>query len=179
MAGFLRVTGLFIALVFSLGYILPDRAHVTREIDIAAPAETVFALVSDLRAAEPWSPLGALDPQADYHVSGDGVGQRAELSGGRLGAFSLAQELVAVAEPARMVSRVSLAGMGAADAAFTLTPQADHKVRVAMSFDANMRDGVPLLLQPFAVYAGYFADAALGPSYEQGLADLKRAAEAG
>ena len=179
MAAFLRITGLTAALIFALGYVLPDRAHVEREIVIAAPAETVFALVSDLRLAEPWSPLGALDPLADYHVRGEGVGQRAELSGGHLGALGLAQELVAVAEPARMVSRVSLADMGAADAAFTLAPEGNDAVRVVMSFDSNMRDGVPLWLQPVAVYAGYFAEAALGPSYEKGLAELKHAAEKG
>jgi uncharacterized protein YndB with AHSA1/START domain len=177
MARFFRITGLFIALVFSFGYVLPDRAHVEREIVIAAPAEEVFALVSDFHRSERWSPLGAFDPQAEHRVLGEGVGQRAELAGGHLGALGLAQELVAVAEPARIVSRVSLADMGAADAAFTLTPEGEDMVRVVLSFDSNMRDGVPLWLQPVAVYAGYFAESALGPSYEQGLAELKRAAE--
>ncbi len=179
MAGFFRVAGLTVALFFALGYVLPDRAHVEREIVIAAPPETIFALVSDFRRAEPWSPLGAIDPQADYRVMGEGVGQRAELAGGHLGALGLAQELVAVAEPARMVSRVSVAAMGEADAAFTLIPEAGNAVRVVLSFDSNMRDGVPLLLQPFAVYAGYFAETALGAPYEESLGNLKRAAEAG
>ena len=42
-----------------------------------------------------------------------------------------------------------------------------------------MREGVPVYMQPISTYMGFFMDAMVGKDYEKGLANLKRAAEAG
>lgn len=164
---------------FALGFVLPDQTHVEREIVINAPSEKIYALVSDFNAWDGWSPLAETNPYAELSLSGGGVGQRMEWRSNHLQMASGTQEIVAMAEPARMVSRISVNDMGAADAAFTLVPTDDGGTKVIWSFDSNMRDSVPIYLQPVATYLGYFADPMLGPAYEQGLANLKRVAEAG
>lgn len=58
-------------------FFLPNTLEVSRAVTIERPRATVFALVSDLRIVQEWSPYWALDPQAEYLFSGpDGdVGQ--------------------------------------------------------------------------------------------------------
>ena len=178
MGDLLKNTGIVMAALFALGYVLPDRAHVEREIVIDAPAEEIFALVSDFESWDAWTPLSQIGPQADYHLSGDGLGQILEVKSAHLAPVRLTQEIVAVAEPARMVTRLNLADLGEADSAFTLIPE-NGAVRVVWSLDSNLREHAPLLMKPFWTYASYFAGPAIGPASEQSLANLKRVAEAG
>lgn len=179
MGGLLKHTGIVLAALFALGYVLPDRAHVEREIVIDAPPEKIFALVSDLESWDAWTPLAEIGPQADYQTSGVGLGQILEVKSAHLAPARLTQEIVAVAEPARLVTRLNLAGLGGADSAFTLIPERDGAVRVVWSLDSNLREHAPLLMKPFWTYASYFAEPAIGPASEQSLANLKRVAEAG
>ncbi len=174
----LQGAGATLAALFALGYVLPDRAYVEREIIIDAPAETIFALLSDFKSWKDWTPLAQIGPQADYHTSGEGVGQMLEVKAAYLPPARMTQEIVAIAEPARLVTRTNLADLGEADSAFTLLPEPDGAVRVVWSFDSNLRDEAPFLLKPFWTYASYFAEPALGPASEQSLAELKRVAEA-
>lgn len=180
MAGSLfKNTGLLVAALFALGYVLPDRARVERDIVINAPAETIFALLSDFKSWDAWTPLSTIGPQADYQTSGEGVGQILEIKSGRLPPARLTQELVAIAEPARLVTRTNLADLGEADSAFTLLPEKDGAVRVVWSLDSHLRDHAPFLLKPLWTYASYFAEPALGAASQQSLARLKQVAEAG
>ncbi|WP_165793561.1 SRPBCC family protein [Hyphococcus luteus] len=178
MAGsfFKNVASLLIAL-FALGYVLPDRAHVERDVVIDAPPEKIFALISDLKSWKEWAPLSSIAPQADDHLNG--AGQAFEIQSAHLLPARFTQEIVAAAEPARLVTRTRLAGLGETDSAFTLLPDEDGAVRVVWSLDSNLRDHAPFLLKPFWTYASYFAEPALGPASERSLAKLKRVAEAG
>ena len=179
IGGLLKNTGLALAALFALGFVLPDRAYVVREIVIDAPAEQIFALVSDLESWDDWTPLSEIGPQADYQLSGDGLGQILEVKSAHLTLARLTQEIVAVAEPARLVTRLNLADLGEADSAFTLIPEQNGSVRVVWSLDSNLRAHAPLLMKPFWTYASYFAEPAIGPASERSLANLKRVAEAG
>lgn len=164
-----------IVILIALGFVLPDKAHVEREIVINAPPEEVYALAADLNQQERWSPWRAYDPAMESVVTGEGVGQKMTWTSEKMGDGS--QEITALEPPSRIDTHLEFGGKGVADAAMTLTPVAEG-TRVVWTFDANMREGVPLWMQPMSTYMGFFMDGMLGKDYETGLANLKREAEA-
>lgn len=167
-----------IAVLFALGFVLPDRAHLERQIIIEAPAEEVYALVSDFNAWDAWSPWAKMDPQAEYTLTGAGVGQRMTWRSDHPNVGDGAQEIVALAAPGHVVTRLDFGPMGVADAAFTLTPVSDDRTKVVWSFNSNMREQTPVHLKPLLTYMGYVMGPMLGPVYDEGLQNLKQAAEA-
>src|SRR5689334_13758627 len=60
-----------------VSFTMPRHPTVSRSIEIAAPVETIFPIVSDLRRFNEWSPWFERDPEAKYTFTGpvDGVGQ--------------------------------------------------------------------------------------------------------
>ncbi len=171
-----KLLGAFLGLaaaLFALGFVLPDRARVARAIVIDAPPEDVFALLANPGAWPAWSPW------QDTPSSGASANP-SSIWGGDLIRLSVdAEEIIALARPGHVVTRLDLGPIGGADAAFTLTPLSDgRRTQVVWVLHSNMREGVPFYLQPVATYMGYMASPLLGPACDDGLARLKRAAEA-
>ncbi|MEM6446953.1 MAG: SRPBCC family protein [Cyanobacteria bacterium J06642_2] len=165
-----------IALAFGLGFLLPDNVHVERSIAIAAPADTVFAEIADLNAWDAWSPWAQIDPNAEMTVSGSGVGQKMVWSSedARVGHGS--QEIIALSSPTDLKTHLIFEEQGAADATFKLT-EADNATQVTWMLDTDMREGVPVAMQPFVTYMGFLMDATVGKDYETGLQNLKSTIE--
>ena len=168
-----------IVIVIGLGFVLPDRAEIEREIVINAPQEEVFALISDFGEWEKWSPWANIDPDAEYSFSGDGVGQKMEWKSDHPEVGNGSQEITAMDAPGLLVTHLDFGEMGKADARFTLIPTTEGNTKVVWAFESNMREGLPAHKQPMSTYMGFFMDGFLGPAYEEGLANLKRVAEAG
>ena len=166
------------AAVYGLGFVLPDKAHVEREITIAAPPEEVFALVGELQEWPRWSPWAEKDPAAAYTLNGEGASQTLEWSSEVPEVGSGMQRVTAYEPPERVAFDLKFEGMGEATAEMLLS-EAEGGTLVRWVFDAEMRQGAPLLQQPVATYAGWFMDGILGPEYERGLQNLKRLAEGG
>ncbi|MEM8935066.1 MAG: SRPBCC family protein [Pseudomonadota bacterium] len=169
---------ILIVAVISLGFVLPDRATLEREIVVAAPQEDVFTLISDFNEWEKWSPWADMDPNATYELTGQGVGQRMSWESEMPEVGSGVQEIIALDAPNSMTTALDFGEMGRSKARFDLTPEGDG-VKVVWSFESNMREGVPLHMKPMSTYFGFFMDGILGPQYEAGLENLKAAAEVG
>ncbi|MEM9618201.1 MAG: SRPBCC family protein [Pseudomonadota bacterium] len=174
----LGLVGLVVVIV-GLGFVLPDNVHLEREATINASQEEIYALVSDFEQWDRWSPWAKLDPDAEYSLSGSGVGQRMEWKSDHPEVGNGAQEITAMDPPNSVTTFLDFGDMGQADATFTLTPTGDGATKVVWGFDTNMRKGVPTHMQPMSTYMGFFMEKFLGPAYEEGLANLKREAEAG
>ena len=170
--------GTLIAIVILLGFILPDKVHLERETTINASPEEVFALVADFNQWDSWSPWALLDPDAEYNLTGSGVGQRMEWKSDHPDVGHGAQEITAMDPPNSVSTFLDFGEMGTARATFTLFPAEDGATKVVWDFDTNMREGVPIYMQPMSTYFRFFMDGMLGPQYEQGLAKLKEVAEA-
>lgn len=164
-----------VVIVVALGFVLPDKSHVERSVVINAPQEKVFALVADLNESSKWAPWGEYDPAMESVITGTGVGQKQSWTSKKVGNGS--QEIAALSPPSRVDYKLDFDGNGVGTAAMVLDPAAEG-VRVTWSFDTNMRKGVPVYMQPFSTYMGFFMDGMLGKDYEKGLANLKRVAEA-
>jgi uncharacterized protein YndB with AHSA1/START domain len=166
-----------IVIVIALGFVLPDEVHLKREITINAPQEEVFALVSDFNRWNEWSPWASIDPDAQYKVSGSGVGQRMEWKSDHPEVGNGVQEITTMNAPDSVTTHLDFGDMGQADATFTLSPVSDGATKVVWSFETKMREGVAFHMKPISTYMGFAMESMLGPSYEEGLANLKRAAE--
>ncbi len=161
-----------LAVLFAIGLTLPDTAHVERSIMVDASPDEVFAVVNSLRRFNEWSPWFDMDPNARYSYSGPeaGVGARAEWTSDEPGIDSGSQEIIA-SEPPRLVrTRLDFGDQGGATAEIRLQP-ANGKTRVTWAF-ATVLDASPV-----DRYFGFFLDAILGPTYEDGLARLKTLVE--
>lgn len=170
--------GTLIAIVILLGFVMPDKVHLERETTINASQEEVFALVSDFNQWDSWSPWAKLDPDAEYSLTGSGVGQRMEWKSDHPDVGNGAQEITALDAPNSVSTALDFGDMGRADAHFTLSPAGDGATKVVWGFDTNMREGVPIYMQPMSTYFRFFMEGMLGPQYEEGLANLKQVAEA-
>ncbi len=168
--------------VVVIGYLAPDKVHVERETVIDAEPETVFALVSDFRQWEKWSPWGKIDPETEYQYSGSGVGHRMDWKSNHRQVGNGSQEIIELSGPRKMVTALDFGEMGKARATFDIEPvdagTAGPSSRVKWSLDTNMRAGVPVLRQPMATFFGFFMDRMMDQPYREGLANLKSAAEA-
>lgn len=166
-----------ILIVVALGFVLPDRAELEREIVINASQEEVFALVSDFGEWDKWSPWASIDPDAEYNFSGAGIGQKMEWKSDHPEVGNGSQEITSMEAPNALVTHLDFGEMGQADATFTLSPAEAGGTKVVWSFESNMRNGVPVHMQPMSTYMGFFMEGFLGPAYEEGLTNLKRVAE--
>ncbi|MBX2854854.1 MAG: SRPBCC family protein [Rhodobacteraceae bacterium] len=164
------------AVAYGLGFVLPDKAHVEREITIAAPPEQVFALVGELQEWPRWSPWAEKDPNAAYTLNGEGASQTLEWNSEVAEVGSGVQTVTAYEPPQRVAFDLVFEGMGEAKAEMLLS-ETESGTMVRWVFDTEMRKGAPMLQQPIATYVGFFMDGMLGPEYERGLENLKRIAE--
>lgn len=168
-----------IAILVALGFVLPDKVHVEREIVINAPQDEVFALIDDFNDWDQWSPWAAIDPDAEYELTGEGIGQKMTWRSEHPKVGNGSQTITELRAPDRLITALEFDGMGVATATFTLSPADGGGTKVNWALDTNMREGVPLMMQPVGPYMGFFMDGMVGKDYEQGLANLKEVAEAG
>ena len=97
-----KIGGGIIALlvvIYAVGFLLPDEVHVERRITVDAPAERIYALVSDFRQWKRWSPWAALDPRMRQTVIGEGVGQNMTWMSDHPDVGNGSQEIVALEAP--------------------------------------------------------------------------------
>jgi len=165
-----------VAILFSAGFLLPSTVHVERAALIEAQPADVFALVSNFNAWDAWSPWAQLDPDADMEIIGSGIGQTMFWSSENPEVGEGSQVIVNLESPRYLQTQLKFGNRGVANASFTLTP-IDGATQVVWSLDTDMREGVPLFLQPITTYLGFLMDSMVGEDYEIGLQNLKTAAE--
>ena len=165
-----------LAIAYGLGFVMPSQVHVERAIAIEAPAEDVFASISDFEAWEAWSPWAKLDPDATMTVMGSGLGQKMVWASDDPEVGEGSQEITALEAPNVLKTHLEFNGQGIADASFELIPR-DGVTEVIWSLDSDMREGVPVLAQPISTYFGFAMDSMVGRDYESGLQNLKAVVE--
>jgi uncharacterized protein YndB with AHSA1/START domain len=153
-------------------YTLPRQARVVRSTDIAAPPAAIYAIVSDLRRFNEWSPWLELDPNAEFTFTGpvDGVGQTLnwESANPNMGAGS---QVITRLEPDKAVEvDLNFGAMGPAKATFDIEPTAMGSL-VTWGFTTDLG------FNPVARYMGMMIDGWVGADFERGLTKLKAVAE--
>ncbi len=170
------VLGIVVALLAALfligGMLLPTGQYVERSAVIDAEPERVFALVSDYREFNRWSPWAALDPDAEYEFKGPpaSVGSRMIWRSDHPDFGNGEQEVIEIQPGVMVRSRLTHERFDTPSyATFTVVPT-PNGTRVTWAFDANMDS----MLGP---YMGLLVEDWVGAYYERGLASLKELAE--
>ncbi len=168
---FYTLLGLFLVFVAG-GFVLPDKAHVSRSALINAEPEKVFAVISDLRQSQAWSPWFALDPQMSVTFEGDGpgVGQKMTWSSQHPNVGSGSQQTIGFVANKQVVVALDFGEMGQATGTMNLAGQ-DGGTKVDWAFDAPLRNIIER-------WFGLVFDRMIGPDFEKGLANLKAYVEA-
>jgi len=165
-----------VALVLLLAYAAtrPDEFRVERRARIAAPADKVWPLVSELRAFNRWNPYERKDPllKSAYSGAASGVGSRYDWDSKEIGSGSL--EIVSQ-QPGRAVQMKldfvkPFEAHNQAEFALQSTPDGATEVRWAMHGPANF----------ISKLMGVFIDMdkMVGRDFEAGLQNLRQLSEA-
>lgn len=161
-----------VALFLAGAYVLPQNVHVQRSVEIAAPPAKIFALINSHKRMTEWSPWREIDPNAKVAFSGPEAGVGAKMSwesdNRKVGRGT--SEIVDSVADKSVKNRIQLDGMEPATASFVLEPKGTSTV-VTWGFDADMG------ANPIGRWFGLMMDSMIGPDYEKGLANLKKAAE--
>ncbi|NJN24474.1 MAG: SRPBCC family protein [Acaryochloridaceae cyanobacterium RL_2_7] len=179
MSKLLKILGVFagvVTLLMGFGFLLPGQAHVERDILIAANPEQIFPYIGDFHAWNNWSPWAKMDSNAEFSLTGEGLGQRMEWKSDNPDVGDGAQEVIAFEAPKMMKTHLEFEGQGMADATFDLQPQNDGTL-VTWSLDSNLSEKTPFLLKPISNYFAVMMDSMVGPQYEIGLSSLKKLVE--
>lgn len=171
----LVLVGLGVALLLLLAYAAtrPDEFRVERRARIAAPADQVWPLISELRAFNRWNPYERKDPliKSAYSGAAQGVGSRYDWDSKKVGSGSL--EITAQKPGQAVQMKLDFVKPFEAHnlAEFTLQPMPDGatEVRWAMSGPANFMSKL----------MGVFIDMdkMVGRDFEDGLQNLRQLAE--
>ena len=171
----LFVVLLLIAALLFLVATRPARFRVQRSIHIDAPREKLFALVSDFRNFDAWSPWAALDPTMRKSFSGADSGQGAvyEWQGnGKVGQGRM--EILDAVAPSRVVIKLDFLKPFEAHntAEYLLTPSGE-----GTEFTWAMYGPNNFLSKVMGLF--FDMDKMVGAQFEQGLRELKTVAERG
>lgn len=162
-----------ILIIIGIGFFMPGKTHVERNIEINAPIAQVYDQVNELKNWMNWSPWAKLDPNTiwKYSEPSSGVGsyytwasQVKNVGNGKMTVLETKQnELVNC--------KMEFEGMGESFADFKFMAKDSTSTRVVWSF--NNDNGI----NPFQRWMGLFMDKLLGPDFEKGLANLKAYSE--
>ncbi len=166
--------------LFAAGaYLLPDRAHVERSIEIGRPVGTVFTVLDRFDAFPAWSPWFERDPDMAYRFTGPvaGAGARLEWSGDPRQVGTGWMQIIESRPNSLVRSRLVLELQGQADTAFHIDRIAGG-TRVTWTFDADLVEGQGWFGSLLSRYFGLFFDRWIGNDFETGLDGLKNWVEA-
>lgn len=165
--------GVAVLLLLAYASTRPDEFRVERRVRIAAPADKVWPLLSELRAFNRWNPYERKDPliKSQYGGAASGIGSRYAWESDKVGVGSLE---ITGQEPGRAV-QMKLDFLKPFEAhnraEFALQPTADGatEVRWTMHGPANF---VSKLMGVFIDM-----DKMVGSDFEAGLQNLRQLAE--
>src|SRR5262245_14173493 len=151
----------------------PNTLRVQRTIDIKAPAESIFPLISDFREWLKWSPYEEKDPAMKRTYGGADSGKGATYAwDGDKNVGSGRMEILEVAAPSKIVIKLDFFKPfeGHNTAEFTMLPQGD-----ATTVTWTMYGPAVFMSKVMQVFMNL--DHMIGRDFEVGLANLKKLTE--
>ena len=167
--------GLALALVALIAVVAmqPSAYHVERSIEISAPADVVWKEVSDFNQWPEWNPWQKSDPRQTVTIAGTpgAVGHSSRWDGETSGKGSMTIREVEMPNRLAIDLKFDEPMSSEAGTTFTIAPSGPN-VQVTWAMDGE-NDFVGKF---FGLVMG--VTDMVGSAYEQGLADLKKIAEA-
>jgi uncharacterized protein YndB with AHSA1/START domain len=164
-------TALLALALLGLGFALPDTARISRNTEIQAPPETVFALLNGFSRFNEWSPWAQLDPGTRYRIEGpeSGEGARHLWESDNPSVGSGSQEIIESQPPQRIVIQLIFSGFDSDNLSiYELEPLAGGQAtRLHWIYETDVKGN---LMGRYFLLA---LDGLIGANYERGLARLK------
>jgi len=159
-------------LLGGIGLLLPAKYRVERSVAIAAPPAKVYVLIAAPEQWKRWSAWNQRDPNMKIEYRGPASGAGASWSWRSESEGNGMMEFIEAVEGQRLTYRLSFPDMDMQSTGqMRIEPQGSG-VLVSWSNEGEMS------ANPMNRWFGYFMDRLVGPDFEQGLANLKRMAEA-
>lgn len=167
------ILAIVLAAILVLAATKPNMIRVQRMIDIQAPADRIFPLISDFHDWAKWSPYETKDPAMKRTHSGAGSGRGAVYAwDGNKNVGSGRMEILEASAPSRIVIKLDFFTPfeGHNTAEFTMLPQGD-----ATRVSWVMVGPAPFMSKLIQVFINL--DNMIGRDFEVGLANLKTLTE--
>ncbi len=161
------ITVLFVG----VGFFLPSEFRVERSITIDAPAEKVFAKISDLRAWRQWGVWYVRDPKMMVAYGGPEmeVGMTSRWQSETQGNGQM--EIIAMEPPRKLVYSLYFPDMDMGSTGEFTLQERDGETRVIWVDYGDVGSN------PINHYFAAMMDSMIGPDFEAGLANLKTLVE--
>ena len=161
-------------IVVIVGFMMPKKAYMKREIEINADREIVFEFANSLKKfVENWSPWTEKDPEMETTYEGpeEGIGAVYKWNGDRKKVGFGTMKIIASERPNKVTSFLNFGGRGDAEVSLIIEEQSVGKLKVTWEFEADNGNN------PIARIFGSMMDKFLGPDFESGLKKLKEVSE--
>lgn len=166
---YLLILGLIVFGVWVWASQQPDNFRVDRSIAIAAPAESAFQQVNNLKLFNEWNPWGKIDPNSKVTFEGpdEGVGAKMSWEGNmQVGKGSMTNTGIRLNEFIQFRMEFIKPMQGNNTAEFTFRPDGGNTA-VTWSIYGKQSFGCKLMGLVMST------DKMIGTQFEKGLADLK------
>lgn len=152
-------------------YFLPDHYNISNTVEIAKPANVVYAQVSDFNKWSAWSPFQEMDPEASHDVEGApaAAGHKLSWKGEKSGAGCMT---LSTAVPGKSLESdlQFLKPMNATAKDYWKLEETGNTTKVTWGTQGG-------LSYPFGRLFGLSVDAMLGKMQKHGLDNLKKVCE--
>jgi uncharacterized protein YndB with AHSA1/START domain len=160
-----------VVVLAAVGLLLPSQYKVQRSLDIAAPADKVYALIVDPREWKRWTVWNRRDPAMKMEYSGPPSGGGAKWSWQSASEGSGSMEFTDARPAERIAYRLSFPEFGMQSNGVLSIAPAGGGVRVTWTNEGDLGSS------PVNRWFGLMMDRMVGPDFEGGLVNLKRLAE--
>jgi uncharacterized protein YndB with AHSA1/START domain len=162
-----------LALLFAaVGLALPSQFRIERSLIIAASAEKVYPLIAAPAQWQRWSVWNRRDPKMKIAYAGPAAGAGARWSWQSDTEGNGEMEFTEAVPGRQLTYRLSFPDLGMQSTGQLRIEPEGNAVRVSWSNEGDMG------ASPVNRWFGVFMDRLVGPDFEDGLANLKRLAEA-
>lgn len=160
-----------IILLLVIAIFLPSKYEVERSIQINKPVELVYGYVADFDNFHGWNPWTKLEPNHSYNVVGDSgqVGQKYSWKGEIIGSGNMT--FLELNQNELIKSDINFLSPNQATGIVNwnfVESENSTKVSWSITGDADY---------PIGRYMGLMMDSFLGPSFEEGMKNLKEKVE--
>jgi len=170
MKTFLKVFAIILVVIILVGLFLDNKINITREIEIQASPQEIHRYISDLNQWTHWNPWVEMDPTIKTTIGevSSGVGASQSWTGeSGSGALTLTESSV----DGGIVYSMTFDGDPAVYMAGMRYSPTSNGTRVTWYMTGEMQ---PIII---GNYFSLIMDSLVGPSFETGLANLKKVVE--
>ncbi len=161
-----------IGLLLIISLFLPSKVHVERSLIINTPAQILFDQINDVSKMTTWNPWLGKDPavKIEYGSKKQGEGAQYKWKSDHVEVGNGELAIVESRPNSYIRNTLNFYERGKAEGSWKLE-DVNQRTKVTWAFDTDLG------ANPIAKYQGLLFDRMLGPSMEQGLRNLRDAAE--